>query len=127
ALDAIKQPGGLVILPSPQGEQFRQELAEELSANPQLIFVCGRYEGVDERVREAVVDREISAGDFVSMGGELPSLLMVESIVRYVPGVVGREASVAGDSFQNSLLDFPHYTRPEEYRGLRVPDVLLSG
>ena len=89
--------------------------------------MCGRYEGVDERVREALVDRELSIGDFVVMGGELPSLLMTEAIVRYVPGIVGDEQSVQFDSFQQSLLDFPHYTRPAEFRGLRVPEVLMSG
>lgn len=126
ALDQIKRPGAVVLLPDPQGELFRQEIAKDLARNEMLIFVCGRYEGVDERVRE-VVDRVLSVGDFVTMGGELPSLLMMESIVRFLPGAVGREDSVELDSFQESLLDHPHYTRPAEYRGLKVPDVLLSG
>jgi tRNA (guanine37-N1)-methyltransferase len=127
AVDTIRQVGAKVILPSPQGEPFLAQIAEELAGNSQLIFLCGRYEGVDERVREALVDRELSIGDFVVMGGELPSLLMTEAIVRYVPGIVGDEQSVQFDSFQESLLDFPHYTRPAEFRGLRVPEVLTSG
>jgi tRNA (guanine37-N1)-methyltransferase len=123
----IRQIGARIILPSPQGEPFSAQIAEELAENSQLIFLCGRYEGVDERVREALVDRELSIGDFVVMGGELPSLLMTEAIVRYVPGIVGDEQSVQFDSFQESLLDFPHYTRPAEFQGLRVPEVLMSG
>jgi tRNA (guanine37-N1)-methyltransferase len=127
AIETIRQPGGLVIMPGPQGEPFSRKIAEELSAATQLVFICGRYEGVDERVSEALGDREISIGDFVTMGGELPSLMMVEAIARFVPGVVGRQESVLGDSFQDSLLDYAHYTRPEEFHGLRVPPVLLSG
>jgi tRNA (guanine37-N1)-methyltransferase len=127
AVEAIRQDGATIILPSPQGEPFSAQIAEQLAGNSQLIFLCGRYEGVDERVREALVDRELSIGDFVVMGGELPSLLMTEAIVRYVPGIVGDEQSVQFDSFQESLLDFPHYTRPAEFRGLRVPEVLMSG
>lgn len=127
AVEAIRQVGARIILPSPQGESFSVQIAEELAGNSQLIFLCGRYEGIDERVREALVDRELSIGDFVVMGGELPSLLMTEAIVRYIPGIVGDEQSVQFDSFQESLLDFPHYTRPAEFRGLRVPEVLMSG
>lgn len=127
AMDAIRQPGVCVVLPDPQGERFDRRIASDLARSPQLIFICGRYEGVDERVRESLVDRSISVGDYVTMGGELPSMLIVEAVARFVPGVVGRGESVAADSFENSLLDFPHYTRPEEYRGLKVPEVLLSG
>jgi tRNA (guanine37-N1)-methyltransferase len=126
ALDQIKHSGSVVILPDPQGELFEQAIAKDLARSEILIFVCGRYEGVDERVRD-LVDRELSVGDFVTMGGELPSLLMMESIVRFLPGVVGREDSVALDSFQDSLLDYPHFTRPAEFRGRKVPEVLLSG
>jgi tRNA (guanine37-N1)-methyltransferase len=126
ALDQIKHSGSVVILPDPQGELFGQAIAKDLARSEILIFVCGRYEGVDERVRD-LVDRELSVGDFVTMGGELPSLLMMESIVRFLPGVVGREDSVALDSFQDSLLDYPHFTRPAEFRGRKVPEVLLSG
>lgn len=127
AMDAIGKEESVVILPSPQGEVFRQQTAEELAVAGHLVFICGRYEGVDERVREALVDREISIGDFVTMGGELPALMMLEAILRFVPGVVGDQGSVAKDSFQESLLDYPHFTRPVEYRGRKVPDILTSG
>lgn len=127
AVDAIRMPGGMVILPSPQGERLTREFARELSGALQLIFIAARYEGVDERVSEALVDREISVGDFVTMGGELPSLLILEVVARFVPGVVGQMESVERDSFEECLLDYPHYTRPEEYRGMKVPSVLLSG
>ena len=126
-VDSVRGSNAIVILPSPQGELFTHKIAEELAQADQLIFVCGRYEGVDERICERLIDRELSIGDFVTMGGELPSLVMVEAIVRFVPGVVGQKESVASDSFQESLLDYPHYTRPEEYRGYTVPEVLLSG
>lgn len=132
AMEAIRSPEAVVILPGPQGETFTQAAAEELAAlcaagNRQLIFICGRYEGIDERVREALVDREYSVGDFVTMGGELPSLIMVEAVARFIPGVVGQQESLDFDSFQQSLLDYPHYTRPAEFAGRGVPDVLLSG
>ncbi len=127
AVDAIRCPGAVVILPTPQGVLFTQAIAEELAHASQLIFLCARYEGVDERICDVLVDREFSIGDFVTMGGEVPSVLMIEAISRFVPGVVGDPESIVSDSFQNSLLDFPHYTRPEEYRGKRVPAVLLSG
>lgn len=127
AIESIRNSGALVILPTPQGEVFNQEIAKKLALAPQLIFVCARYEGVDERICEHVVDRELSIGDFVVMGGELPAMMMVESTARFVPGVVGCQDSVAGDSFQDALLDHPHYTRPEEFRGWNVPSVLLSG
>src|SRR3989304_9865254 len=127
ALDEIRSPEATVVLPSPQGERFTQQIAEELARVSHLIFICGRYEGVDERVLDVLVNRELSVGDFVTMGGELPSLIMVETVLRFVPGVVGCQESVASEAFQQSLLDFPHYTRPEEYRGRRVPAVLLSG
>lgn len=126
ALEQIRQPGATVVLPDPQGEVFQQEIAKELARSEMLVFVCGRYEGVDERVH-SMVDRQLSVGDFITMGGELPSLLMIETIVRFLPGVVGREDSVLLDSFQDSLLDYPQYTRPEDYRGMKVPEVLLSG
>jgi tRNA (guanine37-N1)-methyltransferase len=127
AIEQIRTGAAIVILPEPQGEVFTQKIAEHLASAAQLIFICGRYEGVDERIRQHLVDREISIGDFVTMGGELPALMMVESIVRFVPGVVGDIQSVAFDSFQNSLLDHPQYTRPSEFEGQKVPEVLLSG
>ena len=127
AFDALQGNAAVVILPSPQGKLFDRKVAEELAGSDRLLFICGRYEGIDERVCEELVDREISIGDFVTMGGELPALIMTEAILRFVPGIVGQQQSVAMDSFQESLLDFPHYTRPENFRGTKVPEVLLSG
>ncbi len=115
------------ILLSPQGETFDQEIARNLSEHSGLIFICGNYEGVDERVRELIVDRELSLGDFVVTGGELPAMIMVDAISRMIPGVVGDERSTKQDSFYNGLLDHPHYTRPREFKDLNVPEVLLSG
>ncbi|KAF2956470.1 tRNA (guanine-N1)-methyltransferase [Marinitoga sp. 38H-ov] len=115
-----------VILTSPQGKTFDSNEAERLSKQKNLVFFCGRYEGIDERVM-TLVDEEFSIGDFVVTGGELPSMIMIDAICRFVPGVVGDVESVKNDSFYNSLLDHPHYTKPREYRGLRVPEVLLSG
>ena len=117
----------LVILTSPQGEPFEHETARDLAAGQWLVFLCGRYEGFDERVREALVDRELSIGDFVVSGGELPAMLVADAVARLVEGVVGDWNSVEGDSFYSGLLDHPHYTRPAELRGMKVPEVLLSG
>jgi tRNA (guanine37-N1)-methyltransferase len=116
-----------VVAPSPQGRTFTQAIAHELAAKPSLVFLCGRYEGFDERVHDIVKPDEISIGDFVVSGGELPAMLIADAVCRLVEGVVGNSDSVEADSFYNGLLDYPHYTRPEETRGLRVPDVLLSG
>ena len=129
ALDAIEAMRGtrpLVLLTSPQGKVFTQAEAARLSATAHVVLVCGRYEGVDERVRSRV-DEEISIGDYVLSGGELPALVVLDAVARFVPGVVGDDQSVAEDSFSRGLLDFPHYTRPAELSGDRVPDVLLSG
>jgi tRNA (guanine37-N1)-methyltransferase len=126
AIEALKGVSGKVILPTPQGRIFTQEIAEDLARLPHLVFLCARYEGVDERIAQ-LVDHELSVGDFVTMGGELPALIMMEAVVRFVEGVVGQRESVSQDSFQDSLLDYPHYTRPEVFRGERVPDVLISG
>lgn len=126
ALDAIRAPGSLTIMPGPQGPKFDRDAARNLAGFQHLIFVCGRYEGIDERAME-MIDREYSIGDFVSMGGELPALLMLEAILRFIPDVVKEVGSVETDSFEESLLDYPHFTRPAEFRGERVPDVLLSG
>jgi tRNA (guanine37-N1)-methyltransferase len=115
-----------VILTCPQGSRFTQQRAKELARKDALLFVCGRYGGVDERVR-AFVDEELSIGDYVLTGGELAALVMLDAIVRLVPGVLGNEASIADDSFADGLLDAPQYTRPREFRGLAVPGVLLSG
>jgi tRNA (guanine37-N1)-methyltransferase len=115
------------VLPSPQGRLFTQAVAHELAAKSHLVFLCGRYEGFDERVHQIVKPDEISIGDFVVSGGELPAMLIADAVCRLIEGVVGNADSVEADSFYNGLLDYPHYTRPEETRGLRVPDVLLSG
>jgi tRNA (guanine37-N1)-methyltransferase len=116
-----------VIATSPQGRKFDQTTAHELAARPWLVFLCGRYEGFDERVHDILHPDEISIGDFVVSGGELPAMLIADAVSRLIEGVVGNSDSVEADSFYNGLLDYPHYTRPEETRGLRVPDILLSG
>jgi tRNA (guanine37-N1)-methyltransferase len=117
-----------LMMPSPQGRPFTQRLAQELAEESRtLVFLCGHYEGVDERVRLRLEPEEISIGDYVLTGGELPALVMIDAAVRLVPGVVGDPESVQQESFMDSLLDFPHYTRPAEVAGLTVPEVLLSG
>jgi tRNA (guanine37-N1)-methyltransferase len=116
-----------VIVLSPQGERFTQAEAVRLSQLSHIALLCGRYEGMDERVPELVGAREISLGDFVVSGGELPAMIIVDAVSRLIAGVVGDEQSVAEDSFARGLLDYPHYTRPAEFAGLKVPDVLLSG
>jgi tRNA (guanine37-N1)-methyltransferase len=127
AIAASRGTPGAVVLLSPAGRRFTQAEAERLAGLRHVVLLCGRYEGVDERVRDAVATEEISIGDYVLSGGEVPALAIVDAVARLVPGVVGDEQSVAGDSFVRGLLDYPHYTRPAEYRGRRVPDVLLSG
>ena len=132
ALDAIDARRGLrqrsatVLLMSPQGTRLTQAGAEALSRKEHVVLLCGRYEGVDERVRSRV-DEEVSIGDYVLSGGELPALVVIDAVARFVPGVVGDDQSVAEDSFSRGLLDFPHYTRPAAVGAERVPDVLLSG
>lgn len=115
------------ILMSPQGRRLDEQKVQELAERGDLILMCGRYEGPDERVLETVVDEEISIGDFVMSGGELPAMVLVEAVSRQIPGVVGLEDSVERDSFRNGLLDYPHYTRPRVFEGKEVPEVLLSG
>jgi tRNA (guanine37-N1)-methyltransferase len=121
-----QQPPARVLLMTPQGRPFRQELAAELATEQRLVFVCGRYEGFDERIR-TLVDDELSLGDFVLTGGELAAMTMIDAVARLIPGVLGAVGSAAADSYSDGLLEFPHYTRPPEFAGLRVPDVLLSG
>jgi tRNA (guanine37-N1)-methyltransferase len=116
-----------VVLMSPQGQRFDHGVAEELAGKHWIVILCGRYEGIDERVREALVNQELSVGDFVVSGGEVPAILVVDAVARMVEGVVGDWNSVRDDSFYNGLLDHPHYSRPADLRGLRVPEVLLSG
>jgi tRNA (guanine37-N1)-methyltransferase len=116
-----------IILMCPQGERFTQKKAEELAQEEDLIFLCGHYEGYDERIREHLITDEISIGDFVLTGGELAAMTVIDSVVRLLPGVLGNAESPALDSFSTGFLEHPHYTRPADFRGMKVPDVLLSG
>ncbi|MDZ7261077.1 MAG: tRNA (guanosine(37)-N1)-methyltransferase TrmD [candidate division KSB1 bacterium] len=116
-----------IIFLTPQGEIYSQQKAQELAQCQLLIFLCGHYKGVDERVREYLATDEISIGNYVLTGGELPALVIIDSVVRLIPGVMSDYASAATDSFQGPLFDYPHYTRPENFRGMKVPEVLLSG
>lgn len=116
-----------IILMCPQGRTYNQQIAEELAQEEHLIFICGHYEGYDERIREHLVTDELSIGDYVLTGGELPALTVIDSIVRLQPGALGNETSAVTDSFSTGLLEYPHYTRPAEFRGWKVPDILLSG
>lgn len=130
AVKSIKEDGveTHTIMVSPQGKSFHQEMALTLSKEKKrLLFICGRYEAIDERVREALVDSEISIGDYVLSGGELPALVIIDTIVRLLHGALGDEYSLKEESFSWGILDYPHYTRPPEYEGIKVPDVLLSG
>jgi tRNA (guanine37-N1)-methyltransferase len=129
AIRAESGEGGeaAILMTSPQGRVFTQAVARELASRAWLIFLCGRYEGFDERIREALQPDEISIGDFVVSGGELPAMVIADAVGRMIEGVVGNSASVEEDSFFRGLLDYPHYTRPEELRGMRVPEVLMSG
>ncbi len=129
AVDFIKSDGmpRLVILLTPQGKVFNQKMARELSQEKRgLVFISGRYEAIDERVRH-IVDEEISIGDYILSGGELPALVIIDAVLRLIPGVLGNYSSLKEESFEWGILDYPHYTRPPEFRGLRVPEVLLSG
>jgi tRNA (guanine37-N1)-methyltransferase len=116
-----------VILLTPQGRVFNQNIAMELVRHPRLALICGRYEGVDERIREHLVTDEISIGDYVLTGGELPALILIDAISRLIPGVLGDPDGAMDDSHSTGLLEYPHYTRPSEYRGWGVPEILLSG
>ncbi len=130
AIDALRNTGEKFrfVLPSPQGIPLTQTMAEELSQDHQsLVFICGHYEGIDERVRSGLAAEEISIGDYVLTGGELATLVIIDATVRLIPGVLGDLQSAQQDSFVNSLLDYPHFTRPSAVRGLTVPDILLSG
>jgi tRNA (guanine37-N1)-methyltransferase len=127
AVEALGDGSRRVLLMSPGGRRFDQRLARELSAESWLVLICGRYEGVDERVTQGLPAEEISVGDYVLSGGEAPAYVVLEAVTRLVAGVVGNEESLGSESFETGVLDHPHYTRPREYRGLRVPEVLLSG
>jgi tRNA (guanine37-N1)-methyltransferase len=129
AIEGVRGPdaGTPVILLTPQGRVFTQKVAQELAGHPRLILVCGRYEGVDERVRQSAVTDEISIGDFVITGGELAAMIIVDAVARLIPGVLGARWGAEEDSHAMGLLEYPHYTRPPEFRGMPVPDVLLNG
>ena len=127
AIRPLAEPPPTVVLMTPQGRPLDHALTVELAAHPRLLIVCGRYEGVDERVREHLVDVEVSVADVVVSGGELPALLLLDALVRRVPGVLGGEGSLAEESFEGGLLEYPQYTRPAGFRGWAPPDVLLSG
>ena len=127
AVESLGDGPKRVILLSPAGRRLDQALARELAREPWLVLVCGRYEGVDERVVGGLPAEEVSIGDYVLSGGEIPTLALIEAVTRLVPGVVGKEESLDRESFEQGILDHPHYTRPQEFRGMTVPDVLLSG
>lgn len=129
ALAAVKceDVQSLVVLMTPQGEKFNQKIAGELAEKKHLIIICGRYEGFDERIRQHLADREISIGDYILTGGELSALVVIDAISRLIPGVLGNDESAATESFSEGLLEYPQYTRPAEYKGWCVPDVLVSG
>jgi tRNA (guanine37-N1)-methyltransferase len=128
AVEALGEGAKRILVLSPAGRRLDQPLVRELAAEPWLVLVCGRYEGIDERVVEGLPAEEVSIGDYVLSGGEVPALVVLEAVTRLVPGVIGREESHERDSFgAEGLLDHPHYTRPPELRGMRVPEVLLSG
>jgi tRNA (guanine37-N1)-methyltransferase len=126
-VDALRGPEGHVVLLCPQGPTFTQADASRLAREAHLVLLCGHYEGVDERVRAEIVDEELSIGDYVLTGGELPALVVLDAVVRLLPGVLGDPEGTARESFAAGRLDYPQYTRPAEFRGWRVPDVLLSG
>jgi len=122
-----EEPGQLIML-TPQGRKLDQNLVEELAEKPRLIMLCGRYEGFDDRIRQGLQPLEISAGDFICNGGEVPAMMVIDTVIRLIPGVLGDETSHKYDSFsQSGLLEYPQFTRPREFRGMEVPDVLLSG
>ncbi|HET7511258.1 MAG TPA: tRNA (guanosine(37)-N1)-methyltransferase TrmD [Chthoniobacterales bacterium] len=127
AVESLRTPASKVILMTPQGRRFDQSLAQEFAGNEHLIIICGHYEGVDHRVIEHLVDVEISIGDYVLTNGAIAAVVFVDAVVRLLPGVLGHEHSAADDSFSSGLLEGPQYTRPAEFRGWKVPDVLLSG
>jgi tRNA (guanine37-N1)-methyltransferase len=129
AVRDLKKKHGIqkVVLTSPRGKTLTPQLARSLAESQSVLFLCGRYEGVDQRAIDLVVDEEISVGDYILSGGELAATVIVDAVARYVPGVVGKEDSVSKDSFENGLLEHPHYTRPEVFENIPVPEVLLSG
>lgn len=127
AVESLGEGRKRLILLSPAGRRLDQALARELASEPWLVLICGRYEGVDERVAEGLPAEEVSIGDYVLSGGEVPALVILEAVARLIPGVVGKGESLERESFEDRMLDHPHYTRPQEFRGMTVPDVLVSG
>jgi tRNA (guanine37-N1)-methyltransferase len=127
AIDSVRTADSLTIYMTPDGEPFSHDLAVELSGHSHLVLVSGHYEGIDQRVRETRIDREVSIGDYVLTNGTLPAAVLVDAVVRQIPGVLGAEKSLTQDSFHSNVLGFPQYTRPVEFEGMRVPEVLLSG
>lgn len=128
-IEKIKEakPASKVLYVTPQGERLTQTMLHSLALSEGFILLCGHYEGIDQRVRDHLVDKEISIGDYVLTGGEIPALCIIDGVVRLIPGVLGNDESIVHESFQNGLLDYPHYTRPQVFRSYRVPDVLVSG
>ena len=128
AVRAAAEPPGELVMLTPTGERLTQRVVEELATRPRLLLLCGRYEGFDERIRSGLKPREISAGDFVCNGGEVPAMLVIDAVIRLIPGVLGDEQSAADESHsEDGRLEYPQYTRPREFRGMTVPEVLLSG
>lgn len=127
AVESVQTPASKVILMSPSGPTFNQAKALDLSREQHLVFICGHYEGVDERVREALVHEEISIGDYVLTNGVLAAAVVIDAVVRLIPGVLGGEGAAEQESFTTGLLEYPHYTRPAEFRGRKVPEILLNG
>lgn len=127
AIESVKREASTVIYLAPDGEKLTQPLAQELSREKHLVFLSGHYEGIDQRVRDCLVDREVSIGDYVLTNGTIAACVVIDALARYIPGVLGEEKSLTQDSFTASLLTFPQFTRPAEFRGMHVPEVLLSG
>jgi tRNA (guanine37-N1)-methyltransferase len=127
AVEAVRKPEGRVLLMAAAGKPLTQALAAELAKEHQLVLVCGRYEGMDDRIRQVLGAEEISIGEYVLAGGEMPALVLIEAISRLLPGVMGNAESLGEESFSDGLLEYPQYTRPADYRGLKVPDILVSG
>jgi tRNA (guanine37-N1)-methyltransferase len=127
AVRAMAEPPGRTVLMTPQGRLLSQAVVDELAAEPRLVLVCGHYEGIDERIREAFVDDEVSIGDYVLSGGELAALVVIDAVVRRQPGTLGSADSLLEESHSDGLLEYPQYTRPADFRGMKVPDILLSG
>ncbi len=127
AIESVRTEGCRVVLMTPQGKPFRQAMAEELATVEHIVFVCGHYEGVDERVRQTLVTDEISIGDYVLTNGVLPAAVVTDAVVRLIPGVLGGEGATLDESFSDGLLEYPQFTRPAEFRGMKVPEMLLSG